>query len=218
MVGYDIEDANHISRYVKSRGLYNLFLVSLLVFYSSGFIISSLSESTSPDQVALLVVTAFLYILMLGIYGFFLPWYMPERYDSDWRLVIEGLLIVIVVVSPENIAVSFIIFISLLLILTFQVLRQKKIDIKTILRKEDEPKEFDIVFEKFREVHPTFVKILSLVFLASYVFVLITTFLNLISMWIALVIFFAPGMLFGFTLVFWKNLHEMEISEKNDEE
>jgi hypothetical protein len=119
LAGFDKDEASHLSNYLKSNGLRDTMMVSLIVLYSEVYIELGLTNFESPVVSQGYLNLGFLYFIFLVGYGLFYPIYVPERYPSDKRIGMELLAGAALFFSPIDpvvgIAVS-VIFLSALLI------------------------------------------------------------------------------------------------------
>ncbi len=138
IVGYSEEDSKHLARYLNSRGRKDIVIVAFIVFYAVSFIVSGLLVRETLDDSLLYFTYGLVYLIMLIIFGFFSVAYVPERCDNTYRIMLEILIILIVLVSPVQPLISASFFLVLLVITLALTWMNPEIDIKSIIEKEDQ--------------------------------------------------------------------------------
>ncbi len=140
-VGYDDRDSKHLTRYLKSRGVRDVLITSFIIFYCVSFIVSGWVTRGDSIQSSYYFTVGISYIVILILYGFFSAWYVPERYDSDGRILLELLLVFFIVGSPPIPYFAFGCTLIIFAIIVVRTRQHPKIDIFSILTKEDEEKQ-----------------------------------------------------------------------------
>ena len=112
LAGFDKDKSNHLMGYLKSSGLRDTMMVSLIVLFSEAHILLGLINSENQVISQGYLNLGFLYFILLVLYGFFYPIYVPERYASESRVGIEFLAGAALFFSPINpiIGISLTIF------------------------------------------------------------------------------------------------------------
>lgn len=205
MVGYNEDEARHLSRYLRSRGLRDVFMTFLMIFYSVSFIVSGW-VNRGQDEVAMgLFGAGIAYAILLILYGFFYVWYTPERYISKYRMPVEGVAILVLLTSPRSPVFSILLLLGVLTFLAVRTRKHDAIDIQSILEREEEEireiKESLLgrILELFFQEHREITRAYFVLLLVVYSVVMAFWFLDIVSFLFLLLLLL--GMVAAFLLV-----------------
>jgi len=206
VTGYGAEEAAILSDYLKSRGFRDLLMVSFMVLY---VLLNVASGYSAREQTALsfgYFAAATTYIGMLIVYGFFYAWYLPERYTSDSRLILEGLLLLFVVVSPVNVVVGFALVIILLFLLYIKTRLHEEVDIESILAREKKEREKSWAYRSlmtFSERHRRFTRAYFMMLSMSALIAMVLIIFDSIFLWLSIVVMLGGFLLYCIIVLIW---------------
>jgi hypothetical protein len=206
IVGYGEEQSRHLLGYLKSRGLRDLLMVSFMVLYAVCYVISGWSVREQADISLGYFSAAIIYVLMLIIYGLFYPWYIPERYTSDSRVIFEGLLLLVLVASPVNVLGGFALTTILLAILFMKTQQHEEVKIESVLEQEKKELVESLLYKVsslFIEHHKRFSVVYFGVLLVVTMATALPAYLDTVSPWLPIIIVFGGWFLFFAIAVEW---------------
>ncbi|MHA2064765.1 MAG: hypothetical protein ACXABY_10365, partial [Candidatus Thorarchaeota archaeon] len=188
---YEDEKAGNILFYLKSKGLRDAIMVSFMILYAEGFVAAAVLNMSNGMGAEYLRMS-FMYLLFIMLYGFFYPWYIPERYKSENRELLEMVAGVSLFLSPINPYSGVLVAAFLLGLLWLKTSQFKKPNLDEITDKQKERGEqlektwYYQRISHFLEAHPTLTLVFWIGIMTVYIAGLVTWLFGWDTLWISL--------------------------------